>query len=94
MVFQRFFKNKAEIIKQETLKTRVGSSTLFLILKLIRSSGKFILKSQVIVGLRDEDIPEILHLMQIGTKEMQFSSKDEALEEYESLLTLWKLQNL
>jgi len=94
MVFQKSSKSEPEILKEDTLEATVGRSKLILILRLIRQSGKYIVKSRVIGMYRDEDLPTVIQLMNIGGKWQEFKDKEEALKEYDELITMWKLQNL
>jgi len=94
MVFQKSSKSEPEILKEDTLEATVGHSKLILILRLIRQSGKYIVKSRVIGMYRDEDLPTVIQLMNIGGKWQEFENKEEALKEYDELITIWKLQNL
>ena len=94
MVFQKSSESEPEILKEDTLEAIVGHSKLILILRLIRQSGKYIVKSRVIGMYRDEDLPTVIQLMNIGGKWQEFKNKEEALKEYDELITIWKLQNL
>lgn len=94
MVFQKLSRNEPVILKEDTLEAKIGNSTLILILRLISQSGKYILKSRVLVAYKDKDLPTVIQLMNIGSKVREFQSKEEALKEYDELITMWKLQSL
>jgi len=91
MVFQKS-KESERILKEEILKAEIKDSSVVLLLRLLKTSGQYLLKTKTL--LLRWTMPNSIELYKIAEKEQKFDSLEKAEEEFNTLRTMWKLQNL